>query len=464
MPISPDGAVPLPAALLPAARPPAAFGLRWAPWFVVAFVALLPTVAPAEAVLSLGALAALAVLGWQRFQGGTQLLSREAWALTTALFFAYWTPQLLSAPDALDGARTWKGVLTDLRYLPFLWLVAMAMANARGRRIVGVGLGVIVLAWCVDGLVESATGWGLRRVSALAVDQVFGRLLAGIGDAVFDTHYTWTPGSPPPPADRMSGIFGPGNLKLGLVVCSLSPYALEAMRERAGPVGWLVGSVLVGVVILLAGARAAWLGYTIVLAVSGWGALRSRAQLAAVLAIGVAVAVAGFAWSPNFRGRIERSVALVTQRDADTASSGRMSLWRTAGRMALAHPVNGVGVRSFRIAYPLYAAPDDFFVSKGETALHAHQILLEILTETGLLGLLLWIAGAVLAWRAWSWAPPAARERARVPALALGVTVFPFNTHLAFYSNFWGGVFLLLLALFAGSLLAGDEDVRAPAA
>ena len=39
--------------------------------------------------------------------------------------------------------------------------------------------------------------------------------------------------------------------------------------------------------------------------------------------------------------------------------------------------------------------------------------------------------------------------------LALLVTVFPFNTHLAFYSTFWGGFTLLLAALYAGSLLAG---------
>jgi O-antigen ligase len=409
-------------------------GFRWAPWFVLAFVALLPTVGPAEAVLSLGSLLAMAVLLWQRFQGGTRLLSREAWALCTALFFAYWLPQLLSAFDSLDGARTWKGVATDLRYLPFLWLVAMAMATARGRRVVTLGLAVIVLFWTADGLVQAATGWSL-----------------GIPLHPHD----------PATADRLSGIFGAGNLKLGLILCSLSPYALEALRERTGAVGWLVGAVGIGVVILLAGARAAWLMYTIVLVVSGWRALRSKAQLAAVIGLGLAVAVAGYAASPNFRGRIQRSVVLITQHDADVASSGRMSLWRAAAAMALDHPINGVGVRSFRIAYPRYAAPGDFFISKGETALHAHQIVLEILTETGVLGLLLWIAGAVLAWRAWWWAPPAARERARVPALALGVTVFPLNTHLAFYSNFWGGVFLLLLALFAGSLLSGDENERA---
>ena len=47
--------------------------------------------------------------------------------------------------------------------------------------------------------------------------------------------------------------------------------------------------------------------------------------------------------------------------------------------------------------------------------------------------------------------------------LALAVTLFPFNTHLAFYSTFWGGLTLLLAALFAGSLLARDvESAPAP--
>ena len=50
----------------------------------------------------------------------------------------------------------------------------------------------------------------------------------------------------------------------------------------------------------------------------------------------------------------------------------------------------------------------------------------------------------------------------KAPALALFVTVFPLNTHLAFYSTFWGGLTLLLAALFAGSLLANDRRVPAP--
>jgi len=86
--------------------------------------------------------------------------------------------------------------------------------------------------------------------------------------------------------------------------------------------------------------------------------------------------------------------------------------------------------------------------------------VLEILAETGVIGLLLWLAAAAQAWRAWRYAPEAARERARPAMLALVATVFPLNTHLAFYSTFWGGLTVLLAALYAGSLLAREAATQ----
>ena len=89
--------------------------------------------------------------------------------------------------------------------------------------------------------------------------------------------------------------------------------------------------------------------------------------------------------------------------------------------------------------------------------------MLEILSETGVIGLLLVADGrrAGLA----RLALVAARGRATraVPALALAVTVFPFNTSLAFYSTFWGGVFLLLLALVRRSPVRVAGRCRRPA-
>ena len=56
-------------------------GWRWAPAWVLAYVALWPAPGYAEGVLVLGALVAIAKLLLQRFRGGTRLLSHQAWAL-----------------------------------------------------------------------------------------------------------------------------------------------------------------------------------------------------------------------------------------------------------------------------------------------------------------------------------------------------------------------------------------------
>jgi len=418
------------------ASSPTEASLRWAPWWVLAFVALWPLNGPAELVLSLGAVVALAVLALYRFRGGMALLSRESWALTTVLFASYWLPELLSSPDAINGGRALRESLLDLRYLPFLWLVAIAVANERGRRLTFGGIAAIVVLWVVDGIVQALTGWSLGGFAS---------------------------------ADRLSGVFGADNLKLGLVLASLAPFPLIAAAKRFGAMGWLLLAAALGVVVLLAGARAAWLTLALVLAISGWQLFGAKRAIALMGAGGLVVFALSMAFSEKFQDRVERTGAVLDggSDGLNFALSGRLSIWATAIDMSLAHPINGVGVRGFRDAYPTYAAKDDPWLVDPEhhAGFHAHQIVLEVLSETGFVGLMLWLGGAALAWRAWRFATPAARDRARAPALALLATVFPLNTHLAFYSTFWGGLTLLLAALFAGSLLSDrrpDTPVEPP--
>jgi O-antigen ligase len=213
-------------------------------------------------------------------------------------------------------------------------------------------------------------------------------------------------------------------------------------------------------VILLAGARAAWVTYTLVLVFSGWRLLGWK-KLLGVFAFGAATLVVLTLFSPQFQERIERTARVLTADESgvDVALSGRAQIWRAAACMIGEHPVNGVGARNFRKEFAACDPAPGIVPAWGDgPAHHAHQIVLEILSETGVIGLLLWLAGAALAWRAWRYATPEARDRARPAMLALGVTVFPFNTHLAFYSTFWGGLTLLLAALYSGSLLARDDD------
>lgn len=426
-------------------------GWRWAPAWVLAFVALWPAPGIAEGVLVLGALAGLVLLLLQRFRGGMRLLSGPAWALTTVLFFAYWLPQAVSALDAVDRARALREAAVDLRYLPFLWLVASAVAHPRGRAITFGGLAVIALVWSVDALLEGVAG----------TSPLFALLDAGkhaiSGHGMCDARELAL-------ADRIGGVLGPCNLKLGVVLASLAPFALFEAARRLGVAGWLAACAVVGLAVLLAGARAAWITYALALLWSGWRLLGWK-RLALVFAGGAVVLAIGAMVYQPLGDRIGRSAAALQGNGSgiDHALSGRGQIWGAAWCMVKAHPVNGVGARGFREAFPACDPLHGARPAWGEgVALHAHQVVLEILSETGTIGLLLWLAGAALAWRAWRYASGPARDAARPALVALAISLFPLNTHLASYSTFWGSVLLLLAALYAGSLLGRDGASQEP--
>ena len=425
---------------------PASRAGRWAPWWVIAFVALWPLPGIAEGVLVLGALYAAVRMVQLRLQGKQRLLSSPAWALTSILFLGYWLPQAFSAFDAIDPGTAWRKAAAGLRYLPFMWLVAIAVATPQRRALTLGGLAVITGLWTVDALAQAIVGssplfWSMDQLKWA----VSGHGLCSPQEMAA--------------VDRLSGVLGPCNLKFGQVLASLSPFLLFAASRRAGILGWSLVAAAVGVVLVLAGSRAAWLTYALVLVLSGWRLIGVRGLLACV-AVGAVAAVVLTVSVPQVGDRVART-AMAWEGENDgvnQALSGRAQIWAAATCMIEAHPINGVGARGFRDAYPA-CNPDPAAqeVWGAGPALHAHQIVLEILAETGLLGLLLWLAAVAQAWRAWRFAPPEARERARPAMLALAVTVFPLNTHLAFYSTFWGGLTLLLAALYAGSLLARDD-------
>jgi O-antigen ligase len=420
---------------------------HWTPAWVIAFVALWPLPGIAETVLSLGALFAAIRLLQTRFRGGTRLLSGAAWALTSVLFFAYWLPELLSAFGAVDVALALRKSATDLRYLPFMWLCAIAVATPRRRRITFVGLALIGLIWTVDALAQAAFGtsplfWSLDLLK---------QLVSGHG---FCTPQEIAA------ADRLSGVLGPCNLKFGQTLASLSPFLLFAAGRRS-LIAWLLAAAAMGAVLVLAGSRASWITYALVLLWSG-GQLLGLRRLLVVMVAGAALAAVLTYVSPQARERIHRTTMAFTGENAgvNAALSGRSNIWDAALCMVREHPLNGVGARGFREAYPACDPHPGQAPAWGEgPAFHAHQIVLEILAETGVIGLLLWLAGAAQAWRAWRYSTPEARDRARPAMVALVATVFPFNTHLAFYSSFWGGLTLMLAGLYAGALLnAGNRE------
>jgi O-antigen ligase len=375
------------------------------------------------------------------FARNPQALQQHAGArLLLWMLAAYVAAALLSAVDAVMPGKSWSTVAALLRYVPLGLYACFAIRREHKLQALYVAIALVLALWCADAWLQALTGWSLG------------------GHAE---------------AQRVSGIFGADNLKLGPTLAVLSPFALWAARRRWGLPGLLVAFVSILGPVLLAGSRAAWLCYALVALGFAWRETRSPLRFAGVgaLAMLLLALAGGVAWntSARFHERMERTLQAFdgTSRSIDTALSGRLDIWRTSVRMIEAHPFNGVGVRGYRYAYPHYAPANDFFVVSteacgvGEGACHAHQLVLEVLSETGALGLLLWLAALALAWRAWRRVGAAARARAFPVTLALGAMLFPLNTHLAFYSAWWGLVFAWLLGLWCAALYVQGDDEHA---
>jgi O-antigen ligase len=394
---------------------------------VLAVLVLLPLGRSSELPLACASIAALVLLAKRRID-----LRDPASYLVLTLFACYWLPALLSGFAAIEPGKTWSTVAVTLRFLPFALFAAWALRDAARWSGLVAAVGVIVALWVVDAYVQMATGYSLGGAAE---------------------------------KERLSGIFGAGNLKFGPVLATLSPFVLLGARACWGRRGLAIAFLLLAAPILLAGSRAAWLSYALVSMLIAWHETRDPRRFVIVLAaLAIALGAIGALAlhdSTRFDARIERSLLALhgTGGAVDEASAGRLSIWHTALAMSAAHPLTGVGVRGFRYAYPGYAAKDDRFVdtTSDTGASHAHQIVLEILSETGVIGLLFWLAGAATAVRAWRRADADARSRALAPGLALVAMCFPINTHLAFYSAWWGLLFWWLLALYCAALGAHER-------
>lgn len=365
-------------------------------------------------------------------RGSASTLSYASLRLFALLWLCYAGAAAISALDAVNPSKSWGTVLAALRFVPLGAFALVALSTTRRHAQLRDGVAFVVAIWLADAWLQALTGWSAGGAAE---------------------------------AERLSGLFGADNLKLGPVLATLAPFPLLAARARWGPRGLALAFAFILVPVLLAGSRASWFALALVALVLLWCETRRPLRFAAALAalalvMGAAVAVA-WQTSAAFDARLQRTLQAFdgTPGEIDFALAGRAQIWHTAGAMIVDHPVNGVGVRGFRYAYAHYAAPGDSFVqTDGSGAAHAHQWLLEVLSETGAIGFALWLSAIAAAAMAWRGAGRAQREAAFAPGLSLVAMAFPLNTHLAFYSAWWGLLFWWLIALYCAALAASPGD------
>jgi putative inorganic carbon (HCO3(-)) transporter len=378
-------------------------------------------------------------------------------ALTLGLFVAVCTLSLLHAPSLSSG-------LKELVKWVQIALVAWFAADAAGRRS---RLGWVVAAVLLSGLSQALIGlwqFGLRGHGPEHFE-----LVIGFRGRVLEAYRAYGTFEQPNPYGGFLGLMLP--LALGWGVGQWAAW-LSRRRPRpalltlvlpwlaAGLLGgallaswsrgaWLGAAAAVGAVLLYL-PRRRWLGVLLVLALlaAGWVAVQSG-----LLPGSIVERLTGFADYVKFQ-----DVRGVDITPANYAVLERMAHWQAALNMADRHPWLGIGLGNYEAAYPEYA-----LLNWPYALGHAHNIYLNLLAETGVVGLVAYLAfwAAVIALTA------RIIRRAPYPQRGLALGLMGAWVHLSVHhlvdKLYVNNIYLHLGALLGLLLLLHDQaSTRAP--
>ena len=356
----------------------------------------------------------MALIGLRRcFPWPSRLILDNTVKVFVFLFLALWLPLLFSMADAVNFAHSAR---TTFPYLRFLFMGIYILDERKN-----------LLLFCK---LRAATFWVITFWSLDATMQYF------VGVNLFG--YPYREGD-------ITGMFYPDNT-ITHMLAALSPLHFDSLREysKKHSAAWLLVLPLFAVV-LLGGRRAAW----IMMAISVGGYLlfllrhtdtlnvSRKALFASGLACITMLVLLVYTNKP-LQDRLQATAGLFSMdyELADQATSRRLPIWETSIKIIRNNWINGIGPRGFRHVYQQFSTADNFFYDTGTT--HPHQLLLEVLTETGIIGLF----GLIIFIRIfYTFFLGSDRLPPTYPALlSVLIVMFPFSTNLAFYGSYWSSI------------------------
>jgi putative inorganic carbon (HCO3(-)) transporter len=203
--------------------------------------------------------------------------------------------------------------------------------------------------------------------------------------------------------------------------------ALAALSAR-GPRAWLeracgaAAAVFAVLVIVISQSRSAWVAGA--LTVLAWALFRIRHRAVRATLLTIPVTLAGLAlwallwWHPGDFGVVHE----FTWAGAEASVAERIAIWRDAIGHLSRSPVFGLGINTYHVA--TLGPP----FNRVDAVAHAHNILLQVALDFGLVGLILYVAiqATLLVWAA------RAARGPNIPAgrIALGAGLSLVGVHL----------------------------------
>ena len=333
------------------------------------------------------------------------------------LFACIAIPGLLSLLFSVNLERGVSAAFRFFAYALAAWVVlSVVIENGDAKRIMS-WLGILLVAWAVDGFVQILTGVSL------------------LGDPLIEL------------GEEGAIVTGSLQLGYGATLAILSPFFLEALR-RAGGMGVGILSIPVYAAIVMSGHQSSALLALIGLA--GWAVLALRHK-----EVGAKRQVTGFVISAIIGLLLGIYLSIVTGQVGTLAEAParyqsflyQSQLWELSWQAFSGNWLTGVGMRGFGT----FAIQESAGLIPGlSETWHPHLILFEVVAETGIVGL---IGYGLLLWRLWLYIQDD-RMHVAVAGLTALLAVFPLGTAVGLYSYIGGNLIFLTFTL----LVALDRD------
>ena len=367
------------------------------------------------------------------------------------VFLCLWLPLLISFTDAVNQSRAAQTVLPYLRFMfAGLFIIQELTKNKHRLNFVVYAVFIVVTLWCLDASIQFLMGQNLLGYP-------------------YSSWSSYSPTSAPNPSfngapvyyfSNLTGMFYPRNT-IAHICSILSMFCFFVVYQYAYKYKWLWLSLIpIFFVIFVSGRRAAW----VMLALSSFGfviylCLYSENKKQIFKLIGMIILTTSIVLSSitmlhkPTNDRFKETLGLFSNNYEliDKATAMRLPLWETAYSAFKANPVNGIGPRGFRYVYQDYASSNNYW----ETQTHPHLLLLEIMAETGGIGLLGYL---ILCYLLIKNAINRKKIKNEFPfLLPVLVAIFPFNAHMAFYGSIWSSVVWWLMAVYFSSIHLSEQ-------